>query len=255
MRYAMSLAGLDPSGGAGLLADIKTFEAWHIRGLGVCTALTVQTDTAFLGVEWISAGNIIAQALPLVQQYPVDYCKIGIVSHPETIAEVIAAIRAVRPGIAFVLDPVLRASAGYAFHNAIHSKWISILPSIKLLTPNYDEAVAMSGLPDGEAGSRSMAALCAVLLKGGHRPHRPGLDTLFQQHAETDLPPTGNQAFPKHGSGCVLSASITAALASGLPLEDACRAGKDYTYRYLMSSPALVGWHEKEVVHNSHNPD
>lgn len=244
MKYAMSLAGLDPSGGAGLLADIKTFEAWRLRGLGVCTALTVQTETEFLGVEWISADNIIAQALPLVQQYPVDCCKIGIVSHPETIAEVISALRAVRPGIAFVLDPVLRASAGYVFHNAIHAHWASILPSLALLTPNYDEAVAMSGLPDGESGALHMSKHCAVLLKGGHRPGKPGVDTLFHQNASTDFAPQHNNAFPKHGSGCVLSASITAAMATGLPLEDACRAGKDYTYRYLMSSEELIGWHE-----------
>ncbi|WP_423736946.1 hydroxymethylpyrimidine/phosphomethylpyrimidine kinase [Chitinophaga caseinilytica] len=255
MPYALSLAGLDPSGGAGLLADIKTFEAWHLRGLGVCTALTVQTDTEFLGVEWISADNIIAQALPLVQQYPVDYCKIGIVSHPETIAEVIAALRAVRPGIAFVLDPVLRASAGYVFHNAIHAHWASVLPSLTLLTPNYDEAVAMSGLPDGETGAKAMAQHCAVLLKGGHRPLKPGVDTLFHQDSATDFAPVASNAFPKHGSGCVLSAAITAALASGLPLEAACSAGKDYTYRYLVSSPELVGWHAPERKHIRQIPD
>lgn len=249
MPYALSLAGLDPSGGAGLLADIKTFEAWRLRGLGVCTALTVQTDTEFLGVEWISASNIIAQALPLVQHYPVDFCKIGLMSHPETIAEVILALRAVRPQIAFILDPVLRASAGYVFHNAIHAKWTSILPLLTLLTPNYDEAIAMSGLPDGESGARHMARHCAVLLKGGHRPAQPGCDTLFHHPSETDFPPPGNTPFQKHGSGCVLSAAITAAMASGLPLQDACIAGKQYTYRYLMSNPSLVGWHETETTH------
>lgn len=249
MPFALSLAGLDPSGGAGLLADIKTFEAWRLRGLGVCTALTVQTDTEFLGVEWISADNIIAQALPLVQQYPVDYCKIGIIPHPDTIAEIMAALKAVRPGMQFVLDPVLRASAGYVFHNAIHEKWAAILPSLTLLTPNYDEAVAMSGLPDGETGARAMARHCAVLLKGGHRTLNPGVDTLFHEQSETDFAPRGNIAFPKHGSGCVLSASITAALARGMPLPEACIAGKAYTYRYLMSSPSLVGWHQPPDAH------
>ncbi len=201
-------------------------------------------------MEWISADNIIAQALPLVQQYPVDYCKIGIVSHPDTIAEVITALRAVRPGLTFILDPVLRASAGYVFHNAIHEKWAAILPLLTLLTPNDDEAVAMSGLPDGENGARVMAQHCAVLLKGGHRTLKPGVDTLYTAHSATDFSPPGNIAFPKHGSGCVLSASITAAMATGLQLKDACIAGKDYTYRYLMSSPSLVGWHEPAISLN-----
>lgn len=252
MSYVMSLAGLDPSGGAGLLADIKTFEAWRLRGLGVCTALTVQTDTEFLGVEWLSADSIINQALPLVQQYPVDYCKVGIISHPDTLAEVMTALRAVRPGISFVLDPVLRASAGYVFHTAIHAAWASILPSLTLLTPNYDEAVAMSGLPDGEHGARAMAKHCAVLLKGGHRPSKPGHDTLFHANTETDFAPSSATAYAKHGSGCVLSAAITVALATGMPLPEACRAGKDYTFRYLMSSPALVGWHESEERQTIH---
>jgi hydroxymethylpyrimidine/phosphomethylpyrimidine kinase len=113
----------------------------------------------------------------------------------------------------------------------------------------------MSGLPDGETGAKAMAQHCAVLLKGGHRPLKPGVDTLFHQDSATDFAPVASNAFPKHGSGCVLSAAITAALASGLPLEAACSAGKDYTYRYLVSSPELVGWHAPERKHIRQIPD
>lgn len=247
----MSLAGLDPSGGAGLLADIKTFEAHRLHGLGVCTALTAQTDTEFLGVEWLPAEKIIAQALPLLEKFPVTYCKVGIVSHPDVLAEVFPALRKIAPGLQFILDPVLKASAGYVFHTAVSRRWEALLPYLRLLTPNYDEAIAMSGEPHGEKGAQQLARHCAVLLKGGHRIDRRGWDTLYDGDTHTDFGPHADDAFPKHGSGCVLSAAITALLAKGHSLEDACREGKAYTYRYLQSSPSLLGWHGIQEVHQN----
>ncbi|MBO9152947.1 hydroxymethylpyrimidine/phosphomethylpyrimidine kinase [Chitinophaga sp. GCM10012297] len=241
--YVMSLAGLDPSGGAGLLADIKTFEAHRLHGLGVCTALTAQTDSEFLGVEWLTADKIIAQALPLLEKFPVAYCKVGIVSHPAVLAEVFPALRKIAPGLQFILDPVLKASAGYVFHSAISRQWEAVLPYLRLLTPNFEEVIAMSGEPHGEKAAQHLARHCAVLLKGGHRMDRKGWDILYDGDARIDFGPHSDDVFPKHGSGCVLSAAITALLAKGLLLEDACREGKAYTYRYLQSSPSLLGWH------------
>ena len=239
----MSLAGLDPTGGAGLLADIKTFEAYRLNGLGVCTALTAQTADEFLGVEWIPAEKILAQALPLLEKYPVKFCKVGVVAHPNVLLEVLPAMRNARPGIQFILDPVLKASAGYVFHAAIFSQWEAVLEHIHLLTPNYDEAIAMSGLPCGESAAKKMSSKCAILLKGGHRVDKPGWDTLYTSFEQTDFEPVTAAVPPKHGSGCVLSAAITAGLAKGLSLTEACKAGKDYTLRFLQSSEALLGHH------------
>lgn len=279
----MSLAGLDPSGGAGLLADIKTFEAHGATGFGVCTALTVQTDDAFLDVEWLGAEKIIAQALPLLKKFPVQYCKIGIVANPGVLLEVLPALRSTRPGLQFVLDPVLKASAGYAFHTASAEQWEAVLPQLLLLTPNYDEALALTGSTCGESAAEKLSAHCAILLKGGHRPGREGWDTLYNGNGHTDFEPFHPRAsndklnknhtatmpeqivhdepppdrtnrpnsagstlpvYPKHGSGCVLSAAITAALANGRSLERACREAKAYTYRYLQSHPSLLGHHK-----------
>lgn len=241
--YVMSLAGLDPSGGAGLLADIKTFEAQQAIGLGVCTAWTVQTDNEFLGAEWISADRIITQATPLLEKFPVQFCKVGLVAHPDILLEVLPALHAIRPGLQFILDPVLKASAGYVFHAALRTQWETVLRHTYLLTPNYEEAIAMSGVPTGEQGAQNMAAFCAVLLKGGHRPDKPGWDTLYHGNGYTEFQPVSVDAYPKHGSGCVLSAAITAALAKGFSLPDACAMGKNYTLRYLQSSPGLLGHH------------
>jgi len=245
--YVMSLAGLDPSGGAGLLADIKTFEAQRTYGLGVCTALTVQTDQQFLSVDWLPAARIIAQAEPLLKKFMPAYCKIGIVADVPTLLEVLEALHTLRPGIRIVLDPVLKASAGFSFHEDGQAiAWKAVLPYLYLLTPNYNEVLALNKLPpdaDGQAAARALSRHCAVLLKGGHRPDRKGWDTLYWTDGESDLLPGDQFVSAKHGSGCVLSAAITAQLALGYSLPDACVNGKAYTENFLGSHSSLLGYH------------
>jgi Hydroxymethylpyrimidine/phosphomethylpyrimidine kinase len=243
----MSLAGLDPSGGAGLLADIKTFEAQHTYGLGVCTALTVQTDQQFISADWLPAERIIAQAEPLLKKFVPGYCKIGIMGNIATLLEVLQALHTLRPGIRIVLDPVLKASAGFRFHEDGQAvAWKAVLPYLYLLTPNYNEVLALSNQPpeaDGQAAARALSRHCAVLLKGGHRPGRYGWDTLYQADGETDLAPGRQSVTAKHGSGCVLSAAITAQLARGHSLPEACVNGKAYTEKFLGSHSSLLGYH------------
>lgn len=240
----MSLAGLDPSAGAGLLADIKTFEALGTYGMGVCTALTVQTDTHFISVEWQTAAQIIAQAKPLLEKFPIHCCKIGIMKDVHTMLEVISAITAIRADMRIILDPVLKASAGYTFHdNTQLSAWKEVLQQLYLLTPNYDEALLLSGLPDGQEAAAALSAYCAVLLKGGHRAAQPGMDSLYIHDEVLDIPSGHQEVFPKHGSGCVLSAAITAQLAAGTSLPAACITAKLYTEKFLASHSSLLGYH------------
>lgn len=242
----MSLAGLDPSAGAGLLADIKTFEALGTYGLGVCTALTVQTDTQFISADWQSATQIIAQAAPLLEKFPVQYCKIGIMKDAATMLDVISAIRHIRPDIKIILDPVLKASAGYVFHeDARLGVWKAVLEQLYLLTPNYQEALLLTGEEEGETAARVLASYCAVLLKGGHRADRQGTDSLYlsEKELELDIPSGKQTVYPKHGSGCVLSAAVTAQLASGVPLPTACITAKRYTEKFLASHSSLLGYH------------
>jgi hydroxymethylpyrimidine/phosphomethylpyrimidine kinase len=243
----MSLAGLDPSGGAGLLADIKTFESQRTYGLGVCTALTVQTDERFLSVDWLPAGRILAQAEPLLKKFMPAYCKIGIMADVPTLLEVVQALHTLRPGIRIVLDPVLKASAGFDFHaNGQATTWQAVLPYLYLLTPNYNEVLALNNDPpdaDGQAAAQALSRHCAVLLKGGHRPNRSGWDTLYWEEGEQDLAPGSQSISAKHGSGCVLSAAITAQLALGHSLPVACANGKVYTENFLASHSSLLGYH------------
>ena len=247
--FVLSIAGLDPSAGAGLLADIKTFEALGTYGLGVCTALTVQTDVRFISAEWQSAAQIIAQAQPLLESFPVQYCKIGIMKDVHTMLEVINTIKGLTPDIRIVLDPVLKASAGYTFHDDTRlSAWKSVLQQVYLLTPNHQEALLLSGEKDGPAAAKVLASYCATLLKGGHRDDKPGIDSLYfspQQGTGNvlDIPAGNGKVYPKHGSGCVLSAAITAQLAAGVPLSTACITAKLYTEKFLASHSSLLGYH------------
>lgn len=240
----MSIAGLDPSGGAGLLADIKTFEQHRVNGFGVCTALTVQTPSQFVSVEWLPLTCILAQSKPLLTGNPVSYCKIGIMPDIQSLLALVRQVKQFSPGIRIILDPVLKASSGFSFHNSIHQlAWKELLAEIYLLTPNYDEALLLTGLTDGEAAARQLSSGCAVLLKGGHHKNKPGYDILYINDVVHTYPPLLTKVFPKHGSGCVLSAAITAGLANGLSLEEACDNGKAYTEKLLASHSSLTGYH------------
>ncbi|MCK7558585.1 bifunctional hydroxymethylpyrimidine kinase/phosphomethylpyrimidine kinase [Chitinophaga sedimenti] len=166
-KYVMSIAGLDPSAGAGLTADVKTFEAQGLYGFAVCSALTVQTDDRFYSVEWLPASKIVAQAAPLLEKFPVTYCKIGIMQSVTAVQKVISALRVLQPGLRFVVDPVLKASAGHHLYNAAClEQWTEVLQEVYLLTPNYNEAQAIAGREDGEEAAALLAHYTPVLLKG-----------------------------------------------------------------------------------------
>ncbi|WP_186452293.1 hydroxymethylpyrimidine/phosphomethylpyrimidine kinase [Chitinophaga polysaccharea] len=242
--YVMSFAGLDPCGGAGLLADIKTFEQHRVLGLGACTAITVQTAEQFVSVEWLPVSQTLAQARPLLALHQPRYCKIGIMADIQSMQELVRQVKLLVPGIRIILDPVLKASAGHSFHNSIQQQaWLELLSDIFLLTPNYDEALLLSRLEDGEVAARTLAERCAILLKGGHHKNKPGYDMLYTGDVIHTFPPVLTSVYPKHGSGCVLSAAITAGLANGLSLSEACYNGKVYTEKLLASHSSLTGYH------------
>jgi hydroxymethylpyrimidine/phosphomethylpyrimidine kinase len=239
--YVMSIAGFDPSGGAGVLADVKCFEQLGVYGFGVCSALTVQTDDHFLDCEWMSSAQIIAQ--PLIVKFRIQACKIGLIRNVEVLAEVLNFIRTMDQNMKIVMDPVLKASSGFQFHRWDVAQLGGVLQLVDLITPNYDEMLSMGHSQTAEETAGLWAVHCPVLLKGGHNPSTMGTDLLFEQEGLTELKPgfvTGSQ---KHGSGCVLSAAITANLALGHTLTAACKLGKIYIEKFLNSNNTLLGYH------------
>jgi len=238
----MSVAGYDPTGGAGLLADIKTFEQLKVQGLGVCTAMTVQTESQCLSLEWQPLKTILSTIDVLMKNYHVETVKIGVVKDTEFLSEIIKTIKINNSEAKIVWDPVLKSTSEFSFFdlNTI-SDLKNVLNQIDLITPNYNEYKILKENYLFENDENS----CSVLIKGGHREDKIGTDILIQNGKEISIEPndTTSNFCPKHGSGCVLSSAIASHLAKGENLENACRKGKLYIEKFLTSNPTLLGFH------------
>lgn len=245
--YVMSIAGFDPSAGAGILADIKCFEQHKTYGFGICAALTIQTDIDFLNNEWLSASQIIDQVRPLIKKFKISACKIGLIKNVEVLQEVVYFLKVQTPEIKIVLDPILKASAGYNFHdwNNGFAKLQPTLDHIDLITPNYPEMKSLGGNHEEvQLTAKNWSNSCAVLLKGGHSEMQVGTDYLYKHEKRYELTPGVYYVHQKHGSGCVLSAAITARLALGFDLTTSCVLAKKYVEQFLNSNTTLLGDHK-----------
>ncbi|WP_207533291.1 hydroxymethylpyrimidine/phosphomethylpyrimidine kinase [Desertivirga arenae] len=236
---ALSIAGLDPSAGAGLLADIKTFEQHKVVGFGACSALTCQNDSEFLSIDWLDAEGVIRQLEPLFNKFAISTVKVGLVKDLENLNEVIVYIKKASLKVKIVWDPVLKASAGFSFHEHWdRNLFKDILHKIFLITPNYNELQNLNKVLGDD-----LVKFASVLLKGGHNPELLGIDVLYEDHLPQEIPSGVKGIHQKHGSGCVLSSAITARLAKGFSLLESCRLAKTYTETFLNSNPTLLGYH------------
>lgn len=251
-EQVLTIAGFDPSGGAGVLADTKTFESLKVYGLAVPSALTWQNESEFEKVEWLNPEQIISQLAILWRKSDVRFVKIGLVENIHTLSEVVDYLHQKHPKIRIVWDPILKASAGFDFHsNSSQSDWLPVLSKLYLITPNWHEACWLAqGVADSEMGLY-LAKHCHTFVKGGHHPSKPGYDGLYlhtdqegEQKQFSFRPRSSPQLSSKHGSGCVLSAAITAFLARGYSLQRSCLMGKQYVTRFLSSNPSLLGYHK-----------
>lgn len=244
--YVMSIAGFDPTAGAGILADIKCFEQNDVYGLGVCSALTIQTDTDFLKNDWLHASQIIAQMTPLLSRFKVTAIKIGLIKNIAVLSDVIIHLKRYQPDVKIVMDPVMKASAGYQFHDWEDGlkQLLPILKQIDLITPNYMEMVSLGAGQEVFQTAEAWSEYCPVLLKGGHLKSHTGTDFLYQSKTLYELKPGVTEVYQKHGSGCVLSAAITAGLAKRKTLLNACMEAKKYTEHFLNSNESLLGYHK-----------
>lgn len=240
--FVISIAGYDPSGGAGLLADIKTFEQLKVQGLGVCTAMTLQTESQCLSLNWQLLDEILSAIDVLMKNYHVEALKIGIVKDAQFLTQIVEKIKSINYDAKIVWDPVLKSTSEFSFFdlNTIY-ELENVLKQIDLITPNYNEYKVLKESHLFEESKNS----CSVLMKGGHREDKIGTDILIQNGKEKFINPidTTSDFYPKHGSGCVLSSAIASHLAFGKNLEEACRNGKLYIEKFLTSNPALLGFH------------
>ncbi|GIV27719.1 MAG: hydroxymethylpyrimidine/phosphomethylpyrimidine kinase [Bacteroidia bacterium] len=241
----LSIAGFDPSGGAGTLTDIKTFECIGVYGLSVITALTLQSEKEFVDIQWRDIKKVTDEIHFLTQYYPINYAKIGILKDAEMLKEIMNTLK--KQNIKIIWDTVLKSSTSKVFFekNEI-SKIESVLKELYCITPNVNEALAITELSNVWEAGKTLSQYTNVLIKGGHNEKEKGTDYLFEYNRPEPIkiiPQTHHAVYPKHGSGCVYSSALTAYLASGHDLKTSAIKAKEYTENFLASSNTLIGYH------------
>ena len=242
----LSIAGFDPCGGAGILADCKTFEQHKVSGMGVVTGITFQNDSEFEGVKWTDPDEITKQIEALSRKFKFEYVKIGMIEDLDCLEKTVKRCKLQVRDCKIIWDPIIKASAGFEIHKSFEKeRLIPILKNIFLLTPNTDEIKILSGENDEMKAGKELSKYCHVFLKGGHSKEKPGRDLLFTTDGKI-FPFRAKKisSYPKHGSGCVLSSAITANLAGGNNLQRSCLKAKDYVTKFLMSNKTLLGYHK-----------
>jgi hydroxymethylpyrimidine/phosphomethylpyrimidine kinase len=243
---ALTIAGSDPIGGAGLQADLATFHAFAVHGAGVLTALTVQNTSGVRSSLDLEPTFVAAQLDAVLGDLGVAAAKTGLLGRAATVRVVAERLRA-RPVPWLVVDPVLVATGGFPLTEpgAVAALRERLLPLASLVTPNLAEAAALAGRPVTDVGTARDAARAlvdlgarAALVTGGHLAG-PARDVLCWggrvEELEAERVPGGEI----HGAGCALSAAVTASLARGRALPDAVRDAKRWLTRAIAAGPAL----------------
>ena len=239
----ISVAGFDPTGGAGVLADVKTFEQNKVQGMSVITGNTIQTESEFLKVDWIDESFIFEQIELLFKNYKFEYIKVGLIPNLKFLSKLVnyAKIRQTK----IIWDPILNTSSGFDFEHDL-GLLNELLTNIHLITPNWNEIKVLSKNSDSKLGAQELARLTNVYLKGGHANDEVGKDFLYANDGK--IYPFNNRAkyaSEKHGSGCVFSSALTAQLALGVPVVKACLKSKKYITEVLESNKGLLGYHKR----------
>ena len=244
---ALTIAGSDSGGGAGIQADLKAFSALGVYGASVITAVTAQNTCAVTAVHEVPADIVGAQVAAVLDDLPVGAIKIGMLFSPaiiETVAEHLQWTRA-----PVVLDPVMIAKSGDALlqETAITAMRATMIPRATLLTPNLPEAARLldcapaETAPDMIDQGRALIALGAgaVLMKGGHGSGEICTDSLVTSNGVVTLTAPRRDTRNTHGTGCTLSAAIAAGLASGLDIEHATRTAHTYLQAAIAAADTL----------------
>jgi hydroxymethylpyrimidine/phosphomethylpyrimidine kinase len=245
---ALTIAGSDSGGGAGIQADLKAFSALGVYGASVITALTAQNTVGVQGVMDVPTSFVREQMTSVLSDLDVQAIKIGMLSRSPTIQTV---ARGLEPygKIPVVLDPVMVAASGDMLlqDSAVATLQKLLIPLATLVTPNLPEAAALTGRPiavtEDEMEAQANAILTmgakAVLIKGGHGTGPESVDLLVRADGVLRLTTPRIATRNVHGTGCTLSSAVAAGLAKGLSLENACREAKTYTTKAIKEAYRL----------------
>ena len=261
IRNVLSIAGSDPSGGAGIQADLKTFSAQGVYGMAVITALTAQNTRGVTGIHMPPPAFVADQIAAIFADIRVDAVKIGMIANAG-IAEAVADALAGQAVAWIVLDPVMVAKGGARL---LQPEAVAVLkqrlcPLSQLITPNIEEAAAL--LDEPPIGSRQqMPGLAqrlmglgagAVYLKGGHLDGDESPDLLVSEETTSWMEGPRFATANTHGTGCTLSAALAARLALGETLPTAARHAKTYVAEAIAAAGALSVGHGHGPTHHFH---
>jgi len=249
---ALTIAGSDSSGGAGIQADLKTFAALGVYGTCAITALTAQNTNGVEAIYKISPDFIVAQIDAVFADLAVDAVKIGMLFRPES-ATAVARALARHDARNIVLDPVMFASSGASLlmPEAIEVLRYELIPRALVVTPNLPEAAALTGATlarneeEMEIQARELLSLGArsVLIKGGHGDGAESVDLLIGEGEAVRVAAKRIETNNTHGTGCTLSSAIAAGLAKGLDLVAAVQQAKTYVTAAIAAADQLKVGH------------
>jgi len=234
--YVLSIAGHDPSAGAGITSDIKTFDHHTVYGFSVVTAITVQNDTEIHKIQWIDPNLIIAQINILFKSYPIEVVKIGIIENFKILKQLIKHLKRLNPELKIIWDPILKSSSGFKFHNNEHID-NDVFQHLYLITPNIQE---FNMIKRYIANPNTVS----YLLKGGHLNQNRGTDILHLADEQIIIKGKSFNGISKHGTGCVVSSAIASNLAKGKNLITSCILAKKYVENFILSTENNLGIHQ-----------
>ena len=248
---ALTIAGSDSGGGAGIQADLKTFAAFGVYGTSAITALTAQNTLGVTGIHLVPSEFVTLQIEAVAADIGCDAVKTGMLATAAIVEAVAAAVEALDlPNL--VVDPVMVAKGGDRLldDDAAHALRRSLLPLARVVTPNVPEAEALAGMAirsrdDMREAARRIARLKprAVVIKGGHLPGPEVVDLLLEDGAFVELAGPRVEGPNTHGTGCTFAAAIAARLAGGAALGDAVRDAKAYVSAAMRAGVAVGAGH------------
>ena len=257
---AVTIAGSDSGGGAGIQADLKTFAALGVYGASVITALTAQNTKGVAAVHEVRPAFVTAQIDAVFSDLAVGAVKIGMLGNAEIIAAVAAGLARYEQANV-VLDPVMAATSGAPLldPHAVDALR-DLLPLVLVVTPNLAEAAALLDLPEAkdeadmlrQADSLLALGANAVLMKGGHAEGAESIDLLVTATASIRVIADRIATRNTHGTGCTLAAAIAAGLAKGQGLTESVRAAKEYVTAAIAAADRLAIGHGDGPVHHFH---
>jgi hydroxymethylpyrimidine/phosphomethylpyrimidine kinase len=251
VTVALTIAGSDSGGGAGIQADLKTFQRFGVYGTSALTLVTAQNTVGVLAVELLSTELIAQQIAAVAEDFEVRAAKTGALGSSEIIEAVASSVgKHAFPNL--VVDPVMISKHGDPLldEGAVEVLKVRLFPKAALVTPNLHEAAALLGRAVGseEAMRDAARAVCdlgaaAALVKGGHLPGGEAVDLFYDGCDFVRLAATRIETPHTHGTGCTYSAAITALLARGETLAEAVREAKDFISRAIASAPGIGHGH------------